>query len=73
MVNLDDPRIIRLTQAGYELASHQYLKKGRASYTIIALDRGSGLQLRGWSRQSSRHALDDLFRRSKRILGEHNP
>jgi hypothetical protein len=31
------------------------------------------LQLRGWSRQSSRHALDDLFRRSKRILGEHNP
>ena len=67
MIDPDDPTIRALTELGYRIAAHAYLRPGgRVNYTFVAKHRGTGRVVQGWSKGGdATDALNDLVRRAE--------
>ncbi len=60
-----DHHIVRsLTNRGFELSAHAYLRDGVAKTTVAAKHRESGQLVQGWSRRGLDEALRDLAKRA---------
>ena len=69
MIDPNDPLIQKLTDRGYKIAAHAYLRPGgRVNYTFVAKHGKSGRVIQGWSAGGdATDAIRDLERRAGAI------
>ncbi len=70
MIDTNHPIVRHLTERGYQISLHAYLRGGRVKVTVAAKHPETGKLLQGWAKAGDQGgALLDLAKRSKLALG----